>query len=420
MVGVLLLFEVIVLNERANTVSNPHSSVLSLHAALAILLDDQVFSSTDDELYRSYTTKVFGMVGGIAFLTLMINGTLAGPLLKKLGLAEDTAMRHRIVSKYDHTYKDKLLTDYVHLLMDPIYQQVDFAIVQQHIPYFADVTEAQFREAVGRNKAQTPAAIYREPDLSKVWKCLKASDPEDQVAEEAQDEAVATSNTQDTEDSLEEQPAKDASAVPLNVVSSSVASTPEEQVELTMEFRKIFVELLRSAYQKLIDLGELDGREGYTTYALLEGLNFATDAVEKGEPLADWDMTVKLLSSWTEPIDRYVTRMLQNITSCSCSSNKHKRVFHNAKQLNPEHEKSLGVVKMTIGFTRAHEIAEHLFKKEIALMGAPQAEALVLEESQAQMKLAKEVFDRQSDKEVIVSHIACSILINKAARFEFM
>lgn len=50
-------------------------------------------------------------------------------------------------------------------------------------------------------------------------------------------------------------------------------------------------------------------------------------------------------------------------------------------------------------------------------MGTPKTVALILEESQAQMNLAKEAFDRQGDTVVIVSHLVSTILLNKAARY---
>lgn len=358
------------------------------------------------------------MVGGIAFLTLVINGTLAGPFLVKLGLAEDTDMRHRIVEKYDQAYTEKLLTDFVHLLMHPLYQGVDFAIVQQHIPEFADVTKSQILEAVARNKAITPALLYREPNLTSVYKAL-GDDKEDADAQDQEKEETSAAPSGQDSSTGEEKPAvvKGVSAVG----SSPIASTPEDQEKLTVEFRKMFCEMLRSAYHKLIEAGELDGREGFTTYALFEGLDFANDQVENGESLKDWEMTTSITKSWTEPVDRYIMKMFRSMSSCACrnSNEKRKQTLKNAKQLNPQNEKSQGAVRLSIGFTRAHEIAEELFKKEMEVMGAPEVEKLILEESQSQVALAKEVFVRQEETGVIVSHLVCVIVVNKAARFVY-
>lgn len=141
-----------------------------------------------------------------------------------------------------------------------------------------------------------------------------------------------------TEHPIEEETALKGEAVPpASFVTSSIASSPEEEVQLAVEFRKIFVELF----------DELDGREGFATYALLEGLDFTNDAVGNGKALADWEMTAKVCNSWTEPADRYITKILRNITSCFSSRKKHRQVFHDAKQINPEHERAIRVVRMS-------------------------------------------------------------------------
>ena len=89
--------------------------------ALAVSLDNEVFAATteDDVVARDYTTTLFGHVGGIAFLTLWINGTLAGPLLKKLGLTKPTETRERVVKRFEKTYYNRMLDNFICLLVDP-------------------------------------------------------------------------------------------------------------------------------------------------------------------------------------------------------------------------------------------------------------------------------------------------------------
>ena len=71
----------------------------ALGIALAIALDNEVAAlaggrfETEAELH---TTQAFVMVGGIAMMTLVINGITAGPLLRKLGLADSTEARSMI------------------------------------------------------------------------------------------------------------------------------------------------------------------------------------------------------------------------------------------------------------------------------------------------------------------------------------
>lgn len=66
--------------------------------ALAIALDSQVAEATGgtDVVATNESRKLFGFVGGFAFLTLLINGTTAGPLLRRLHLSDSTETRQKI------------------------------------------------------------------------------------------------------------------------------------------------------------------------------------------------------------------------------------------------------------------------------------------------------------------------------------
>jgi NhaP-type Na+/H+ or K+/H+ antiporter len=76
--------------------------------ALALSLNSEVIHYTSSEeldeatreQYRHYTEKLFGMVGGIAFLTLVINGTSSGPLLRWLGLVTPSETRKKVIENY--------------------------------------------------------------------------------------------------------------------------------------------------------------------------------------------------------------------------------------------------------------------------------------------------------------------------------
>lgn len=72
--------------------------------ALAISLDATVRQVTVNEgldlKYEEQTTKMFGFVGGIGLLTLVINATSAGPMLRKLGLADTSDVREHILVSY--------------------------------------------------------------------------------------------------------------------------------------------------------------------------------------------------------------------------------------------------------------------------------------------------------------------------------
>ena len=120
--------------------------------------------------FRESTAKLFGMVGGVALLTLVINGPTAGPLLRRLGLVTPTDTRKKVIENYrqvshcarrlqvwsklrvpwrvlcreysprrppQHMAQNSLL-DYVWLLADKRFQDVDFTVVKDHVPFLSE------------------------------------------------------------------------------------------------------------------------------------------------------------------------------------------------------------------------------------------------------------------------------------------
>lgn len=94
--------------------------------ALAIALDNEVeraaVENQQEREEEKQTTQVFIMVGGIAFLTLVINGTTAGPLLKWLGLADSSDSRKKIVDAYKVHFRADAIEDFVRLLAQKRFQ----------------------------------------------------------------------------------------------------------------------------------------------------------------------------------------------------------------------------------------------------------------------------------------------------------
>ena len=85
---------------------------LDNEVALALSLDSH---ATDDEknMTRALTSKLFGMVGGIALLTLVINGIFSGPLLRRLGLVKSSDIRKRIIQHYGQTTRQHMLDEFL-------------------------------------------------------------------------------------------------------------------------------------------------------------------------------------------------------------------------------------------------------------------------------------------------------------------
>ena len=141
--------------------------------ALALSLDNRVIEATEPgSLYRHFTTKVFGMVGGVALLTLVVNGLTAGPLLIHLGLSEETATRHKVLENYKRHLRREILDDVVRLLTQRRFHRVNFSIVRHHIKQLATLTRQELDDAVERHRQTVPEHMYQEPYLDRMYPFL--------------------------------------------------------------------------------------------------------------------------------------------------------------------------------------------------------------------------------------------------------
>ncbi len=92
--------------------------------------------------YSQYVNTAFSLVGGIAFLTLVVNGSTSGPLLRRLGLVTPTECRKKVIENYHQHLAQQTLNEYVLLLTDKRFEDVDFAAVKKHIPSLSEQTLA--------------------------------------------------------------------------------------------------------------------------------------------------------------------------------------------------------------------------------------------------------------------------------------
>ena len=122
------------------------------------------------------TSRVFAMVGGIAFFTLVINGITAGPLLIKLGLADESETRRKIIEAHRIRFRSTVIDEMVRLLSQPRFRYVNFALVKHHVPILADLNKQQLLEAVERIRDSTPAEEYVSPALEHILPYLPEGD----------------------------------------------------------------------------------------------------------------------------------------------------------------------------------------------------------------------------------------------------
>jgi len=88
------------------------------------------------------------MIGGIAFLTLIINATTAGPILRKLGLADATETRKQVIDMVRKRLRGYTIDKMVELLSEKRFQHVNFAVVRHHVTIIQDLTAEELAEAV--------------------------------------------------------------------------------------------------------------------------------------------------------------------------------------------------------------------------------------------------------------------------------
>lgn len=376
--------------------------------SLAIALDDEVFRNTEDPTFRLYSTKLFGMTGGIAFLTLFINGSTAGWVLSKLGLTQSSKIREKLTETYYRHFKENLLNSFVHLLADPYFADVDFELVRDQVPYLKDLTPSTLKEIVLKNKENTPASIYHRPHLDNVLKYLmKSTNTPDfdtgWVKDLAEFETTMCEKLHASYRVL-----RSIETVDLEELQSQQGTNPE-----TIQLRLIFLELVRAAYLKQIEKGWLtvhDGSPGFVSFALKQGVEFAIDAVNQGEPLQDWEKSFLVRQPWEDHKTVAVSHVKKPFLS--------KKLNRVLPRLDTSVLELRISMNRAIAFLEAHKKARKFFEEEFCSDELTNSEKIVIKESFRESKAAEDTIASLDKDQVqgVVAHIMSSILLNKASR----
>ena len=260
--------------------------------ALAIALDVAVEREAgDDSKFADDTNKAFGMIGGMAFLTLVINGTTAGPLLVYMGLADSTETRAKIVQAYQAGFRQNMVETFVSLLTEHRFRNVNFGLVKSHVPYLADMTKTHLVEAVEHHKDTTASDEYRPPYLHGVLPYLAA----EEIEESAMDPRGSATGKVTKKVRSDSCLLKDLTADGLKAEREKMAKNRNKRrrrksnIQYLMsgeplsanEMRVLFISLLRANYEMMINHGELVDRE-FLAVALEQSLEFAADQVANG------------------------------------------------------------------------------------------------------------------------------------------
>ena len=338
--------------------------------ALAILIDHEVAKETvriDPE--RVPSNQLFGIVGGITLLTLFINGTACGPLLKHLKLNRSTKQRKDILARYDNNLKKSVLDFLIRLLGEPFYKHIDFDIVKRHVPQLANLTYKEIRGAVKRIKYTTPSHLYNPPNLS-VFKSLVTEDEHKKLESVSSLKLFERMNTE--------------------YVTMVIANMPDELNEdgdkcedsELKELRLVYVELLRSAYEKAKENGNIDIRDLLVISVINHSVSTTEDIVANGGQIKDWDM-------------------------CRRSYNFLQKF-----------ERTANKVDFITAFIAAHTEAQNVFKYKVHQDGFfTPVERAVLDESAQQIALAYEALEGIDPIKLkrLLSLKVCGMLLQGAA-----
>lgn len=379
------------------------------------------WSAFSQYCFNSHSTCVSRK--GIALLTLVINGTTSGPILMKLGLAESTESRKRIVTCAKDATRRRVLDDFLNLMTDERFFLVDFALVMHHVHILKDITADELQAAVEANKESVHPSQYLIPHLDRVLPYIKDSGRLRAAIVKAKGDFFASYVPGDSQGGPGGHPL--FGAIEEGAVSRDGLHRSEETLAsllpMVKDTRIMFVELLRAAYMAQIKDGELDPREydGCLVYALFEGLDLTEDAVAKGEPLCDWTSAQFNSVTWTLKCEMAVRRATSSF--CSRKGGPKQRV-EQLRDLEPGQYQELRMnVLLALSFIDAHKEAQDRLKDELG-KGSGTAEVAfnkVTNESKAEVRKVKDVLMKQTKKKLnhVISHYLCVILLNKQARY---
>jgi NhaP-type Na+/H+ or K+/H+ antiporter len=401
---------------------------------LALGLNNEVAAATDDPEKKDLSVKIFGMVGGVAFLTLIINGSLSGPLLARLGLVDTSDARKIILSEAETSARRRLLGQFIRLMTDPRFTFVDFALVQHHCPLLANLTARELEDAVRENKESVNPAFYKQPNLNHVFPYIVGSGSLRGSMERMRREAFVggEEGQTDVEESFcsIEDVINAASSVEGSVVANGDGNMEESGPipGLLKDMRIMFVELLRCAYHAQIQGGELDAREyhGFLVRVLLQSLDFAHDAAANDVPLDDWRASQIASPELVERVEDSFRRFF--CFGCSSSTvgmDQNKSDITQHMTLREESPLKYQLLRLDVlrafSFIDAHMEAQDRLRDEFGKESGDLQDALraMLAESHAQIRKAGDTLRSTNKKQLkqVISHHLCMILQSKSARY---
>lgn len=370
--------------------------------ALAIYIDN-IVDAQNIAAYEVETNRLFGYVGGVAFLTLTINATLAGPLLRRLGLADRPVIREKVINVMHWRIRQRVIEDMVTLFSEPRFHRVNFSVVRHHIPMIQDLTMAELESAVRKFKRPSGKFLSRDsvPNLGSVAMYL-ANDSDNA------DKSNSIPSMTQLLHGLSERNDEDGDSPRRRRRRSQAADgmakggeTSDDAPLSVVECRRLFLEILRASYLFQVGEGELADRE-FLSQALNQSLDFAVSEVGRGLPLDDWRHTDLVKHRY--PL---VLRMAKWVPPFALGERAQQQL---------ERQEMKYDVDRCVSYLEAHRRSREVFKTEFVLDvdRMTDAETAVLKESEAACAHAVALLESFPARsvEAMVSHRFCSILLN--------
>jgi len=421
--------------------------------ALAIAIDNTVLGATEqselEPKWAEQTSKLFGYVGGMAFLTLTINATFAGPLLVRLGLADMTSFRKNILGVVGSRNRAVAIDKMVALLAKPWFKNIDYTIIEYHVGILKEVYLHEVIASAKRyENVNHHHSWYLAPKLSIVVPHLKVDPFKSAVSTEEEKimlaellnprdgrrirqsthhahfnkAAIPRATRRARQHSYNPASRRDVLGIGFRMkqlshlggfFSGNVKEEIQEEADpnTVEESRRLFLEVLRAEYDRLVDNGNLARREDLN-YVLMTSIDLCADTVNNGGKLNDWEFVRKFRGvgfSWKKFGNTPGIKRLTDMFSA-----------------NEAKEKSVHIeVNLAIAFLEAHTRARRVFSEEFAESQSDLsvAESQVMKESEDECRSAELLLSSLPEEKVkvYVSHIFSNILLNKVVKhIEFL
>mmetsp|Transcript_4735 Transcript_4735/g.9150 ORF Transcript_4735/g.9150 Transcript_4735/m.9150 type:complete len:498 (-) Transcript_4735:137-1630(-) len=324
-------------------------------------------------------------------------------------------------------FKQNTLQAYVRLLSQERWRRIDHSIVKEHIPFLSEFSFDELMVAVERHKNNTPVHLYAKPRLEHVFPYLK----EDQIGDDSTLSNVKKSRSLEllfksksyekivqlerSCPSPRENQSKDSTWKGIFDTQLGQEGSSTDNYENIDEVRLNYIEILRSSYHHQIENGSLE-EHGDLTYSLFQGLDFCEDACIKGQPLNDWESTKVASDTRVVLANRIFLMVLRRLNQLW---QRERKWCTGLDLIDPKMFKIRFIVRQNLAFVRAHRHSRRVFEDQFASNPLTPAEVKVIEESQAQVRLAEA--DLNGIDQLVVTavkgHLLCLILLNSSVRF---